>query len=83
MSEMETRDELALARHNLAEMHKSGEGLRALLAEHQELSRIQGNRIDDLLAELGKTQAHLRAAEAEIVRLNTMLNGYASRRVAP
>lgn len=51
-------------------------GLRELLATHQELSRAQGNRIDDLSRDLGETQAKLRAAQQEIVRLNTMLSGY-------
>lgn len=72
-------NELALAKHNLAEMRKAHDGVMALLAEHQELSRLQGNRNDELLAELGKTQARLRAADTEIVRLNTMLNGFARR----
>lgn len=77
--EADTRDELALAKHNLAEMHKANAGLRALLDEHQELSRVQGNRIDELLTELGKTQARLRAADAENARLNIMLNSYKRR----
>lgn len=77
--ETDTRDELALARHNLAEMHKANEGLRALLAEHQELSRVQGNQIDALQRELGETHAKLRGAMQENQRLNTMLSGYARK----
>lgn len=71
--------ELALAKHNLAEMHKAAAGLRSLLEEHQELSRIQGNRIDALERELGETQARLRGAQNDNQRLNTMLNGYERR----
>lgn len=74
-----TSDELALAKHNLAEMHKAAEGVRALLAEHQELSRLQGNRIDALERELGETHAKLRMALNENQRLNTMLSGYARK----
>ncbi len=49
--------------------------LRALLTEHQEIGRLQGNKLDDALRELGETQAKLRAAQAEIQRLHTMLHG--------
>lgn len=48
--------------------------LRTLLAEHQELGRLQGNRMDELARELGETQAKLRAAQGEIQRLTTLLN---------
>lgn len=48
--------------------------LRALLAEHQEIGRLQGNRMDEVARELGETQAKLRAAQGEIQRLTTLLN---------
>lgn len=48
--------------------------LRELLAEHQELGRLQGNRMDELSRELGETQAKLRAAQGEVQRLTTALN---------
>jgi hypothetical protein len=54
--------------------------LRELLAEHQELGRLQGNRMDDLARELGETQAKLRAAQGEVQRLTTALN---ARRAGP
>lgn len=73
---VDDRSAIELARHNLAEMHRSAQGLRELLETHQELSRVQGNRIDALEAELGTTQAKLRAAQSEIQRLETMLHGY-------
>jgi uncharacterized coiled-coil protein SlyX len=47
--------------------------LRELLAEHQEVGRLQGNRMDELARELGETQAKLRAAQAENQRLTTLL----------
>lgn len=48
--------------------------LKELLAQHQELDRLQGNRIDELSRELGATQAKLRASQEEARRLNTRLN---------
>jgi hypothetical protein len=57
-------------------------GLRSLLDEHQELGRLQGNRMDAITSELGKTHAKLRAAQQEIGRLNTMLSGY-TRKTTP
>lgn len=73
---VDDRSALDLARHNLAEMHKTAQGLRELLETHQELSRMQGNRIQELETELGTTQAKLRAAQSEMQRLETMLHGY-------
>lgn len=48
--------------------------LRELLAQHQELDRLQGNRLDEVTRELGLTQAKLRAAQEENTRLLTRLN---------
>lgn len=48
--------------------------LRELLAQHQELDRLQGNRLQELERELGLTQAHLRAAQVETQKLLTKLN---------
>lgn len=56
------------------QLHDEDAKLRALLAEHQEIGRLQGNRMDELARELGKTQAKLRAAQAENTRLQTQLN---------
>ena len=55
------------------------DNLKGLLAEHQELGRVQGNCLDELTRELGETQAKLRAAQIEIQRLTTMLNGYSGK----
>ena len=52
------------------------DGLKELLAEHQELGRLLANRLDDTTRELGETQARLRAAQGEVQRLNTLLHGY-------
>lgn len=70
------RTELELAHHNLGQMHQTVAGLRALLAEHQELGRVQGNRLDAIERELGETQARLRASQEENRRLLTLLHGY-------
>lgn len=56
------------------QIHDECAKLKALLAEHQEIGRLQGNRMDGLERELAETQAKLRAAQAEITRLNTRLN---------
>lgn len=48
--------------------------LRELLAQHQELSRLQGNSLDAVTRELGETQAKLRTAQEENRRLQTQLN---------
>ncbi len=51
--------------------------LRALLDQHQELGRLQGNKNDQLERDLAAAQAELRAAQEEIRRLNTRLNAEA------
>jgi hypothetical protein len=53
--------------------------LKELLARHQELSRLQGNRLDELNLELGRTHAELRAAQEEIRRLGTLLTAKGGR----
>ena len=80
------RDELALARHNLREMHVQAEEFRrrnrelaALLDAHQEIGRLQGNRLDAAERALGETQALLRATQGEVQRLTTLLNGFSPR----
>lgn len=53
------------------------QALRELLAQHQEIGRLQGNKNDQLERDLAATQAELRAAQEEIRRLNTRLNAEA------
>lgn len=53
--------------------------LRELLNQHQEIDRLQGNRIQELDRALGETQAKLRVAQAENQRLNTQLNAFRAK----
>lgn len=63
----------------VAELTDKVTGLRALLDTHQELSRVQGNRILELETELMKTSARLRAADITIATLQTQLRATAHR----
>lgn len=53
--------------------------LRELLDQHQEIDRLQGNRLQDLERALGETQAKLRASQAEVQRLATQLNAFRAK----
>lgn len=53
--------------------------LRDLLNQHQEIDRLQGNRIQELDRALGETQAKLRVAQAEVQRLTTQLNAFRAK----
>jgi hypothetical protein len=71
MSESETsRQQAAAISAALAENGK----LKELLAQHQEIDRLQGNRILDLMRELGKAEAKLRAEISINSTLRTQLH---------
>jgi hypothetical protein len=56
------------------------ESLHELLNAHQELSRVQGNRILELETELAKALARLRAADITIATLQTRTRALEPRR---
>ena len=57
--------------------------LRELLAQHQEISRLQGNHLDAVTRELGETQAKLRAVQEENRRLHTQLSALGPKKITP
>lgn len=46
---------------NVVDLAEENRHLRELLTQHQELDRLQGNRILELMRECGQAQAKLRA----------------------
>lgn len=73
MSEPTLQATHELLRHNFEMARLDLRRLKDLLAEHQELGRLQGNRLDQLTEELGETQARLRAAQVMLTRAETQL----------
>ena len=63
----------------VARLEAENRALKELLDGHQEIDRLQGNRIDELERALGQTHAELRGAQREIQHLNSLLNGYAPK----
>ena len=61
------------------EFRRRNRELAALLDAHQEIGRLQGNRLDAAERALGETQALLRATQGEVQRLTTLLNGFSPR----
>lgn len=73
MSEPTLQATHELLRHNFEMARRDMHRLKELLAEHQELGRLQGNRMDLLTEEMGVTQARLRAAQVMLTSAETQL----------